>query len=819
MKFAGKVWKLLVGIKDGLVLLFMLLFFALLYAAMTARPTLGAGDRGALLLELDGPIVEQPAQATASEVFSGGGPREYRLRDVVHALEVAATDDRVKAVALDLDIFSGGGQATLSSVGEALDSVRKAGKPVLAYATAYDDDSYQLAAPCQRAVAQSDGRSARHRPGRRQPLHEGPARQARESPPTSIGPAPTRRRPSRSPATDMSPEAREALTAVYGSMWESWQQEVRQARPKAQLAPYIADMPGRIAAAGGDMARAALQAGLVDRIGEPRRVRPPGRRDRRHPLRRRSRQLPSHRLPQLGRGQSGQRRRAARSESSPSPATSSTARPISAPPARRRSSGRSRRAFASATSRRWWSGSIPAAARPSPRSGSARRCSPPRRRACRSWCRWAASPPPGGYWVATAGDRIFAEPSTITGSIGVFGILPSFEGAMAKLGPRRRRREDDSAVGRAGPAARPLARGRPAAADGRRRHLPPLPRSGLGGAQDAGRPRSTGSPRAGSGTAAPPASSASSTRSAASTTPSARRRGWRGSIPSEARGGLAREGARFRRPAADVAGRRRRGGSLARRVQPPRRQAAAQDAGRDRRGRAAGLAAPPSRRAASNAPATRAARRGSRPRRLRRPGWRACSAHEAEGRDARRRRGHRRNLRALRDGERGVVRDRAARTRRRCGRGSRPAASSIPGWSAEARTGRSARLCLCRPLPRPPGLSLHRRDERLSARRRRRPRARAAALRAAARNAGGAGLHPGDRRHHPAERGQRAPARTARLRARRDLPAGRLEARRVARRRAVAEGAGGAGTPPAKPAQARFPILAGAEGPARSAVE
>ena len=40
----------------------------------------------------------------------------------------------------------------------------------------------------------------------------------------------------------------------------------------------------------------------------------------------------------------------------------------------------------------------------------------------------------GGYWVATPADAIFAEPSTITGSIGVFGILPSFQGSMAKLG-------------------------------------------------------------------------------------------------------------------------------------------------------------------------------------------------------------------------------------------------------------------------------------------------------------------------------------------------------------------------------------------------
>ena len=40
----------------------------------------------------------------------------------------------------------------------------------------------------------------------------------------------------------------------------------------------------------------------------------------------------------------------------------------------------------------------------------------------------------GGYWVSTAGDYVFAEPSTITGSIGVFGIIPSFEGSLAKLG-------------------------------------------------------------------------------------------------------------------------------------------------------------------------------------------------------------------------------------------------------------------------------------------------------------------------------------------------------------------------------------------------
>ena len=40
----------------------------------------------------------------------------------------------------------------------------------------------------------------------------------------------------------------------------------------------------------------------------------------------------------------------------------------------------------------------------------------------------------GGYWVSTAGDRIFAEPETITGSIGIFGVVPTFEDALAQYG-------------------------------------------------------------------------------------------------------------------------------------------------------------------------------------------------------------------------------------------------------------------------------------------------------------------------------------------------------------------------------------------------
>lgn len=40
----------------------------------------------------------------------------------------------------------------------------------------------------------------------------------------------------------------------------------------------------------------------------------------------------------------------------------------------------------------------------------------------------------GGYWIATAADEIWASPATITGSIGVFSIVPTFETSLEKIG-------------------------------------------------------------------------------------------------------------------------------------------------------------------------------------------------------------------------------------------------------------------------------------------------------------------------------------------------------------------------------------------------
>ena len=126
MKFVAAVWKLLVGIKDALVLIFMLLFFGALYAILSHRPA--PVSDGVLDLALKGAIVEQPSESDPLATFGGSaGPRQYSLRQLRAALLAAKDDGRVKAVALDLDSFMGGGQAALHDVGGALDEVRRRG--------------------------------------------------------------------------------------------------------------------------------------------------------------------------------------------------------------------------------------------------------------------------------------------------------------------------------------------------------------------------------------------------------------------------------------------------------------------------------------------------------------------------------------------------------------------------------------------------------------------------------------------------------------------------------------------------------------------
>ena len=232
MIFARKVWHLLVAIKDGLVLLFMLLFFFALYAALTVRPGVAQLRDGALLLKLDGAVVEETSlNDPLSGLVTGEPPaREYAARDVVRALRLAASDDRIKAVVLDLSRFDGGGLVHMEEIGAAMDAVRAAKKPVLTFAVSYVDDGVMLAAHASEAWVDPMGGAFVTGPGGNG-LYYGALleRLKVKAHVFRVGTYKDFVEPYL--RSDQSAPSKEARKALYGAVWDNWRANVAKARP------------------------------------------------------------------------------------------------------------------------------------------------------------------------------------------------------------------------------------------------------------------------------------------------------------------------------------------------------------------------------------------------------------------------------------------------------------------------------------------------------------------------------------------------------------------------------------------------------------
>lgn len=434
MKFAGRVWRLLVGFKDGLVLVFMLLFFTLLFAVLTSRPSPAEVREGALVLELNGMIVEErtkidPFAALLSQTAPVG---EFEAHELVRALDAAAGDKRIKAVVLDLDRFLGGGQVHLQMVGEALDRVRAADKPVLSFATAYADDGILLASHASEIWLDPLGGAIVAGPGGGQfyygELLERLKVNARVY---RVGTYKSAVEPYE--RNSMSEPARENYAALYGALWEEWQAQVTKARPQADIARVTGDPVAWIEASGGDLAQAALSARLVDKLGsrqefDARLVELVGEDEwsselNAYPQTELRPWLQANDIAKTGSaigvitiagqivdgnagpGVAGGTRIAELLDEALEDDLAALVVRVDSPGGSVLASEEIHRAIL-----RHKAKDIPIAV---------------------SMANVAAS---GGYWVATPADRIFAEPQTITGSIGIFAVIPTFEGLADEIG-------------------------------------------------------------------------------------------------------------------------------------------------------------------------------------------------------------------------------------------------------------------------------------------------------------------------------------------------------------------------------------------------
>ena len=442
MSFAGKVWRLLVGIKDALALMFLLLFFTALFAALSARPGPAQVQDGALLLDLDGTISEEVAPVNPFDVLASGTvpTRQYRARDLVRAIDAAATDERIEAIALDLTTFLGGSHVTMQEVAEALGRFRAADKPVFVYAVAYSDDAMTLAAHASEVWVDPLGGVVLRGPGGSNLYYgEALARYGITAHVFRVGTFKSAVEPYI--ASGMSDEARENAEAYTGAVWDEWQAHLVQARPQARVDQATTGLAALLAANGGDMARAAVAAGMADKIGtrdqwaarvaeevgkDPWNDRPGtfaatdydawvGNLE---PEGSEGRSFTSSNKTigvitiageisdgEDGPGAAGAARITRLLEDALDDDLAALVVRVDSPGGTVTGSEAIRRAIL-----RFKDKDIPVAV---------------------SMGNYAAS---GGYWVATPADRIFAQPETITGSIGVFSVIPTFERVLADYG-------------------------------------------------------------------------------------------------------------------------------------------------------------------------------------------------------------------------------------------------------------------------------------------------------------------------------------------------------------------------------------------------
>jgi len=436
----SRAWWLLDGTRRALMNLVVLLLIVVVASALLTRGPQALADRTTLVLKLDGQLVEQfsgsPREQLLAQAQGRGTPRQTRLRDVLAALEQAAGDDAISTVLLDVDDFGGAGLAGLHEVSAALQRFRQAsGKPVVAYADSYSQRGYYLAAQAGEVYLHPMGLVALEGFGRWRTYYKDALdRLGVTAHVVKVGSY----KSFAEPYTANAPSAAtvEAEGLVYGELWQGFTGAIEKARKldAGSIALGIEQMPQRLAAVQGDAARMALQARLVDGLKTRDQMRElliaKGARDEQ------TRSFRQVSLAQyLGRVKDG----GAPSKLQPGVGVivaegdivggeagpgriggDSTARLIrkaredealKALVLRVNSPGGS--AFASEIVRR--------------ELELTRQAGKP---VVVSMGDVAAS---GGYWISMASDAVIADAGTITGSIGVFGVLPTAEGLMDKL--------------------------------------------------------------------------------------------------------------------------------------------------------------------------------------------------------------------------------------------------------------------------------------------------------------------------------------------------------------------------------------------------
>ncbi len=246
---------------------FLFLLLAALGAVDRAKPLL---DRTTLVIAPEGALVEQyscdAVSRSLAQATGGEDCKEVQLRDLLRALDSARTDKRIERVVLRTDRMGFSGYASLREVADAVAKVRASGKQVVAFAENYDQAQYLLAAQANEIYMDPMGGLlleglGRYRPYFREGLQD---KLGVDVHLFKVGEYKSAAEPYVLDAA--SPEAKEADLFWMNDVWQRYLGDVAKLRKVTaqQLAADIDALPADLTAAQGDLGKYAQQKKLVD---------------------------------------------------------------------------------------------------------------------------------------------------------------------------------------------------------------------------------------------------------------------------------------------------------------------------------------------------------------------------------------------------------------------------------------------------------------------------------------------------------------------------------------------------------------------------
>jgi len=267
-------WRLLNFVREFILNVFLILLILLcvgVYFSFQSKPA-DTTTKGALLVDLSGTVVDKPSvnnkvRQWGRELLGTSSNRlqENSLFDLVDTIRQAKDDKNITGMVLQLSDFTGTDQTSLNYIGKALREFRDSGKPIYAINDSYDQSQYYLASYANKIYLSPQGAVDLHGFATNNLYYKSLLDKLKVT--TNIFRVGTYKSAVEPLIRDdMSPAAREADSRWIGALWNNYLNTVsanRQITPE-QLFPGAAGVLAGMQQTGGDMAQYALKGKLVD---------------------------------------------------------------------------------------------------------------------------------------------------------------------------------------------------------------------------------------------------------------------------------------------------------------------------------------------------------------------------------------------------------------------------------------------------------------------------------------------------------------------------------------------------------------------------